>query len=65
MNYYEQYETIKSETDYGIIQKIEDLYYANDKEITNNRAIHGDIVYIKDNKVINIKERNYCLEYEK
>jgi exoribonuclease R len=57
MNYYEQYETIKSETDYSIIQKIEDLYYANDKEVTNNRALHGDIVYIKDNKVINIKER--------
>jgi len=58
MNYYEQYETIKSETDYSVIHKIDNLYYANEKEITNNRALHGDIVYIKDNKVINIKERN-------
>ena len=57
MNYYEPHETVKLETDYCVIHKIEDSYYCNYQVITNNRAIHGDIVYIKDNKVINIKER--------
>ena len=27
MNYYEHYETIKSETDYSVIHKIDNLYY--------------------------------------
>jgi len=68
MNYYEEYKTIDNSNlnynsnspiyDISVIHKIDNSYYVNEKEITNNRAIHGDIVYIKDNKVINIKERN-------
>ncbi len=36
----------------------ETLIYKNNSNIINNRAIYNDIVYIQDNKVINIKERN-------
>ena len=36
----------------------ESLIYKNNSNIINNRAIYNDIVYIQDNKVINIKERN-------
>lgn len=49
MQYYKEHR--KEETN-------EIVYDANDDTIINNRAIHGDIINILDNEVINIKKRN-------
>jgi exoribonuclease R len=64
MNYYNNFEKIElSETnnqcefEYGILEKEDNIFYVNNKEIENNRALINDIVYINDNKVINIKKR--------
>ena len=63
MNYYnnfEKIENIENSNQYtiGILEKEDNIFYVNNKEVENNRALINDIVYIKDNKVINIKERN-------
>jgi exoribonuclease R len=60
MNYYNNFEKIENSNQYtyGILEKEDNIFYVNNKEVENNRALINDIVYIKDNKVINIKERN-------
>jgi exoribonuclease R len=61
MNYYNNFEKDKiilSECEYGILEKAENIFYVKNKEVINNRGIINDIVFIKENNVINIKERN-------
>ena len=65
MNYYPPHIEIASESSFlfgSIIHKNNQYLFNNNTNnniiIENNRAIHNDIVYIQDNKVINIKERN-------
>ena len=63
MNYYnnfEKIEQIENSNQYtiGILEKEDNIFYVNNKEVENNRALVNEIVYVKDNKVINIKERN-------
>ena len=48
-----------SNLQYGPITKQLDDYLVNETSVVNNRAIHGDIVYLKDNYVVGIKERNH------
>jgi exoribonuclease R len=62
MQFYKEYNINNLEN--ILCQKIiieDGLYYYNNGseyiEIQNNRAIHNDIVYISDNKVVGIKER--------
>ena len=57
MQYYEEYNITKYD-DIGILNKIEDDFYVNNKIVKNNRGIINDIVYILDNKIVAIKERN-------
>lgn len=64
MNYYSPHIEISAESSFlfgSIIHKNNQYLFNNNNNntiIENNRAIHNDIVYIQDNKVINIKERN-------
>ena len=60
MNYSPEYININNETNITFGQFIvkNNTHYVNNTITENNRAIHKDIVYVKDNKVINIKERN-------
>lgn len=59
MNYFDKYEDYdENDITFHKLIKIEDSYYINDIEVENNRGISEDLVVIKDNKVINIKERN-------
>ena len=63
MNYYNNFEKIEqiensNQYTFGILEKEDNIFYVNNKEVENNRALINDIVYVKDNKVINIKERN-------
>lgn len=44
--------------EYGILNKKEENYYVNEKNVINDIGICDDIVYIEDNKVIGIKERS-------
>ena len=64
MNYSPEYINIDNEIDneidisFGQFIVKNNTHYVNNTITENNRAIHKDIVYVKDNKVINIKERN-------
>ena len=60
MNYYPPHIEISSESSilFGSIIHKNNQYLFDNNIIENNRAIHKDIVYIQDNKVINIKQRN-------
>lgn len=60
MNYYPPHIEISSEScfSFGSIIHKNNQYLFDNTIVENNRAIHNDIVYIQDNKVINIKERN-------
>lgn len=59
MNYYDEYDEYdENEVTFCKLNKIEDIYYINNIEIENNRGLIGDLVIIKNNKVINVKERN-------
>ena len=59
MNYFDEYQIYnEDEISYYELNKIDNSYYFNNIEVENNRAIVGDLVVIKDKKVINIKKRN-------
>ena len=59
MKYYDDFIEIQNNYDYiGVIKSNDNNYIVNEHIIENNRAIVNDIVYIKNNKVINIKERS-------
>lgn len=60
MEFYKKH-TKENLTDFGKIEKIYDDYFINNNLVENNRAIHNDIVYYSNNKVINIKQRSLCL----
>jgi exoribonuclease R len=57
MDYYKPYNEPNDASEYGEITKTQEEYLVNGKVVENNRAINGDIVYINDGKVINIKQR--------
>ena len=57
MDYYKPYNEPNDTSEYGEITKTQDDYLVNGKIVENNRSINGDIVYINDGKVINIKQR--------
>ncbi len=61
MEYFEKYSNDLSNSEVGLLQKINEDYYVGDKKIQNNRAIHNDLVYLEFDKVINIKKRNNTL----
>ena len=58
MYYYENYIEENDLCEYGILSKKQDNYFVNDILVENNRGIVNDIVYILENKVVNIKERS-------
>ena len=57
MDYYKPYNEPNDASEYGEITKTQEEYLVNGKVVENNRTINGDIVYINDGKVINIKQR--------
>jgi exoribonuclease R len=60
MNYFDEYESneelLKQTTD-GIVNIKENICYINEQEVENNRGLNGDNVFVKDKKIIGIKER--------
>ena len=59
MNCYSDYEDYdNNDISYYRLNKIDDSFYINNIEIENNRGIIGDLVIIKNNKIINVKKRN-------
>lgn len=59
MEYYKKYmNNLSNNNDSFIIKNKLNEFTCNNKTIINNRAIHNDIVYVKDDEVIGIKERN-------
>ena len=57
MDYYKPYNRPSDTSEYGEITKTQEEYLVNGKVVENNRAIHKDIVYVSEGKVINIKQR--------
>ena len=60
MNYFEEYENnqeLLKNVEYGILEIKENSCYVNNEMVKNNRGLKDDIVYIKENKVIGLKER--------
>ena len=55
MQYYKNY--IEDDLNFGKLEYMEDKFYVNKEEVLNNRALINDIVYVKNNEVIGIKER--------
>ena len=62
MYYYETYTEINenqnSNISYGILKKKNNIYMVNSNIVENNRCIHNDIVYVENNKIINVKDRS-------
>ena len=60
MQYYNNYPSLTSNSTSveGIFKNKITEFTCNNKPIQNNRAIHNDIVYIENNEVVGIKERN-------
>ena len=59
MDFFKPYPKVSSGLPYGTIEYKNYEYFVNNYPIKNNRAIHGDIVYLDDlqKKVVGIKER--------
>ena len=61
MEYYDSYLTnldkLDNQIEIGSLTKENETYLVNNIEVENNRAFHGDLVYIKEGKVVGIKER--------
>jgi ribonuclease R len=60
MQYYNEFvdNSLLIDKEFGKLEYEDNNYYVNGKEINNNRGITNDIVYIENNNVISIKERN-------
>ena len=58
MQYYNNHTSAKSTSVEGIFKNKITEFTCNNEPIQNNRAIHNDIVYIENNEVVGIKERN-------
>ena len=58
MEYYNKFDKNNSLDVSGIICFTNNKFYVNNIEVENNRAIIGDDVFTRDNKVININSRN-------
>ena len=61
MEFYDQYTDNVSDLEYGELSCQLDKYIVNNKEVINNRAISGDIVYYNRDKILGIKKRNNLL----
>jgi len=60
MQFHKEYDNGIDENIKEGILKYDNIYYVNNTEIINsNRAIINDVVYYKDNNIINIKERSF------
>ena len=58
MEFYPKYtKDIPPDCDSGCLTNDNDIYYVNQKEVINNRGLHNDLVYLKDQEIIGIKER--------
>ena len=61
MEYYDSHlrnlDDLDNQIEIGILTKENETYLVNNIEVENNRAFHGDLVYIKEGKVVGIKER--------
>ena len=61
MEYYDSYiinlDNSDNQIKKGTLTKENETYLVNNIEVENNRAFHGDLVYIKEGKVVGIKER--------
>ena len=58
MQYYNNHTYPNSTSVEGIFKNKITEFTCHDNPIQNNRAIHNDIVYIENNEVVGIKERN-------
>ena len=61
MEYYQKYINSCESLKYGTLEKKDQEYYVESNIVENNRGLHNDIVYIENNKVVNIKKRNITL----
>ena len=61
MEYYDSYLTnlddLDNQIEIGTLTKENEMFLVNNLEVENNRAFHGDLVYIKEGKVVGIKKR--------
>lgn len=57
MNYFKDF-TYENNVNYSKLEKIDNVYVINNKEIKNNRSLINDIVYYNDYEIINVKERS-------
>ena len=58
MEYFKPYLKESSLLEYKELIKKNDVFYVDNKEVTNNRAINGDIVYVSNSEVVGLKKRN-------
>ena len=58
MEYFKPYLEESSLLEYGELIKKNDLFYVENKEVTNNRGINGDTVYVSNSEVVGVKKRN-------
>ena len=56
MQYYKNY-LEEDHLNFGKLEFMDNTFYVNDNEVLNNRALVNDIVYVKNNEVVEIKER--------
>ena len=56
MQYYKSYLDEK-DLNFGKLEFLDNKFCVNDQEVLNNRAIINDIVYIKNQEIVGIKER--------
>ena len=57
MEYHKPYQTNLSLLDFGIFTENGEEFLVNNIQVTNNRAIHGDTVYVSNNEVVGMKKR--------
>ena len=60
MEYYTPFQKSTPSLEFGTLEKKDQEYYVGTNIVENNRGLHNDIVYIQNNKVVNIKKRNTC-----
>ena len=58
MEYYPHFQKSTSSLEFGTLEKKAQDYYFGTNIVENNRGLHNDIVYVQNNKVVNIKKRN-------
>ena len=61
MEYYPKFIKDCNFLTFGTLEKKYEDYYVGTNIVENNRSLHNDIVYIENNKVVNVKKRNQCI----